>query len=149
MLLIACLNLAILNLVRAERRSFDSAVRIALGASRVQLLRQALVEALLLAVLGTLLGVAVAAMGLDTLIALSPADTPRLDEVRIEGRVRLFALALTVATSLLFGLLPARRMAQNRGEHPLTTSRRTTATIRAATWAACLSPLRRPSAPCS
>ena len=75
-LLIACLNLAILNLVRAERRGFDSAVRIALGASRVQLLRQALVETPLLAVLGTLLGVAVAAMGLDTLIALGPRIHP-------------------------------------------------------------------------
>jgi predicted permease len=124
-LLIACLNLAILNLVRAERRSFDSAVRIALGASRVGLLRQALIEALLLAALGTFLGVAVAAMGLDTLIALSPADTPRLDEVRIDGRVLLFALALTVTTSLLFGLLPAWRMAQNRGEHLFAAARRT------------------------
>ncbi len=128
-LLIACLNLAILNLVRAERRSADSAVRIALGASRMALLRQALIEALLLAVLGTLLGIAVATTGLDTLIALSPADTPRLDEVRIDGRVLLFALALTVATSLLFGLLPAWRMAQSRGEHVLITGRRTTATI--------------------
>ena len=130
-LLIACLNLAILNLVRAERRSLDSAVRIALGASRAQLLRQALVEALLLAALGTLFGVAIAAMGLDTLIALSPADTPRLDEARIDGRVLLFALALTVTTSLLFGVLPAWRTAQSRGEHVLTTGRRTTATIRA------------------
>jgi putative ABC transport system permease protein len=124
-LLIACLNLAILNLVRAERRSFDSAVRIALGASRVELLRQALVEALLLAALGTLLGVAVASTGLDTLIALSPADIPRLDEVRIDGRVLLFALALTVATSLLFGLLPVWRMAQSRGEPLLAAGRRT------------------------
>lgn len=70
-------------------------------------------------------------MGLDTLIALSPADTPRLDEARIDGRVLLFALALTVTTSLLFGVLPAWRMAQSRGEHVLTTGRRTTATIRA------------------
>jgi len=124
-LLIACLNLAILNLVRAERRSFDSAIRIALGASRMELLRQPLVEALLLGVLGTLLGVAVTAMGLDTLVGLSPADTPRLDEVRMDGRVLLFALALTVATSLLFGLLPAWRMAQGRAEHVLATGRRT------------------------
>ena len=124
-LLIACLNLAILNLVRVERRSFDSAVRIALGASRVELLRQALVEALLLAALGTLLGVAAAAMGLNALIALSPTDTPRLDEVRIDGRVLLFALVLTVTTSLLFGLLPAWRMAQSGGGHLLAAAKRT------------------------
>ncbi len=124
-LLIACLNLAILNLVRAERGGFDAAVRIALGASRVELLRQALVEALLLAALGTLLGVAVAAMGLDTLIALAPADTPRLEEVRIDGRVLLFALALTVSTSVLFGLLPAWRVARSQGEHLLASAGRT------------------------
>lgn len=124
-LLIACLNLAILNLVRAERRGFDAAVRLALGASRVELLRQALVEALLLAALGTLLGVAVAAMGLDTLIALAPANTPRLEEVRIDRRVLLFALGLTVTTSLLFGLLPAWRVAPRQGEQLLASARRT------------------------
>jgi len=131
-LLIACLNLAILNLVRAERRSFDSAIRVALGAGRVVLLRQALIEALLMAVLGTVLGVMVAAAGLDTLIALSPADTPRLDEVRIDGRVLLFALALTVMTSLLFGLLPAWRAGPNRGEHLLAARRTATSTRGAA-----------------
>jgi len=124
-LFIACLNLAILNLVRAERRGFDSAVRIALGAGRRQLLRPALIETLLVAGLGTVLGVAVAATALDALIALSPADTPRLDEVRVDGGVLGFALILTVATSLLFGLLPAWRMAQGGAEQVLAAGKRT------------------------
>jgi predicted permease len=110
-LLIICVNVANLLLVRAEARSADAAIRMALGASRAQLLRQALTETSLLAFLGGGLGVAVAAAGLRFLVRFAPADLPRLDEVRLDGRVLWFALALTTLTGLIFGLVPAWRTA--------------------------------------
>jgi len=111
LLLIACLNLGILGLVRAERRGLESAVRAALGASRTQLLRQALMETILIALPGAALGVAVASAGVDILLRIMPGDIPRLSEVRIDGNVLSFALALTGITMLLSGVLPAWRMA--------------------------------------
>ncbi len=127
-LLIACLNLASLSLVRAERHSFDAALRTALGASRTHLLRQVLTETGLVAVLGAALGVTVALVGLRLLVRVAPADIPRLNEVRIDGPVLLFALGVTVATMLLLGLLPAWRIAQSRPEHVLRAAGRTVAT---------------------
>ncbi len=127
-LLIACLNLASLSLVRAERRSFDAALRTALGASRAQLLRQVLTETGLVALLGTALGVTLATAGLRLLVSVAPRDIPRLNEVRIDGPVLLFALTVTVATMLLLGLLPAWRTAQSRPEHVLRAAGRTVAT---------------------
>jgi len=110
-LLIACLNLSVLALARAERRSHDAAVRSALGASRGQLLGQALLESAVLAVAGGALGLLLTYWGLDLLVGLAPADLPRLDEVRLDGRVLGFALAATIATALLSGLIPAWRTA--------------------------------------
>jgi predicted permease len=107
LLLIACLNLGILGLVRTERRGLESAVRVALGASRTQLLRQTLMEAILLALPGAVLGVAVASAGVDLLVRIVPADIPRLNEVRIDGTALFFALALTGATTVLSAVLPA------------------------------------------
>ncbi len=118
-LLIACLNLAILHLVQAERRSGDAAVRLALGANRLQLLRQALLEILLLTLLGAALGVMVARAGLGTLVRATPGDIPRLDQVRIDASVLLFALLLTGATTSLCGLLPAWRMARSNAAQAL------------------------------
>ena len=108
-LLIVCVNLANLLLARSERRSRDAAVRTALGASRRRLVREALTETLILAVVGGALGVAVAAAGLGTLVRSAPADIPRLDEVRLDPWVLLFALGITTLTGLLFGLAPAWR----------------------------------------
>ncbi|MGE5297260.1 MAG: ABC transporter permease, partial [Solirubrobacterales bacterium] len=125
LLLIGCLNLGILGLVRAEHRDQESAVRAALGAGRGQLLRQALVETLLIALPGTVLGVAVAFAGVDVLIRIMPADIPRLGEVRIDGRVLLFALALTGVTTLLSGVLPAWRVARTEVERVLKAGGRT------------------------
>lgn len=110
-LLIVCVNLANLMLARAERRSRESAIRTALGASRGQLIRMALVETLLIAFAGGALGVALAAGGLGALVKSAPADIPRLNEVALDGRVLLFAFAITAATGLLFGLAPAWRSA--------------------------------------
>ncbi len=124
-LLIACLNLAILHLVRAERRSFDSALRMALGASRIRILRQALTETLLLTALGTALGMLLASGGLDLLVRIAPAGIPRLDEVRIDANVLFFALLLMGSTALLCGTLPAWRTLRSRAEQVLRAGGRT------------------------
>jgi predicted permease len=125
LLLIVCLNLGILSLVRAERRGLESAVRAALGASRAQLLRQALTEIILIALPGAVLGVAVASAGIDVLVRILPADLPRLNEVRIDGSVLLFALALTGITTILSGVLPAWRMVGTNVERILKAGGRT------------------------
>jgi len=130
-LLIACLNLAMLNLVRTERRGFESAIRTALGANKTQLLRQALTEILLVAFMGGVLGIVMATMGLDALVRLAPAEIPRLDEVHIDGPVLLFAMTLTGLTALLSGLLPAWRMAQSHPRDALTAGAHTVTTTRA------------------
>ncbi len=108
-LLIGCVNLANLLLARSERRARDVAIRAALGASGGQLVRQALVETVFLAVIGGVLGVLLASAGLGALIRSAPADIPRLDEVRLDFCVLVFALAITTVTGLLFGLAPAWR----------------------------------------
>jgi len=124
-LLIACLNLAVLHLIRAEDRSRDAAVRLALGATRLQLLRQAMLETLLLTILGAALGVMIAWTSLGVLIRLTPGDIPRLDQVRMDAAVLLFALLLTGATTALCGLLPAWRMARSDAAHVLRAAGRT------------------------
>jgi len=108
-LLIGCVNLANLLLARSERRARDVAIRAALGASGGQLVRQAFVETLFLALIGGAMGVLLASAGLGALIRSAPADIPRLDEVRLDSGVLLFALAITTVTGLLFGLAPAWR----------------------------------------
>jgi predicted permease len=128
LLLIACLNLGILSLARAQRRDAESATRAALGATRLQLVRQALVEALLLALAGTAAGVMLATKGLTALVRIAPADLPRLSEVSIDARVLAFALGLAGATALLFGVLPAWRMAGARPGQVLQAARRTATT---------------------
>lgn len=125
-LLIACVNMTIIHLVRAEGRSFDAAVRLALGANRVRLLRQALTETLLLTVIGATLGVMVAWSGLGVLIRITPSDIPRLDQVRMDTHVLLFAVLLAGATALLCGLLPAWRTARSNAEQVLRAGGRTT-----------------------
>ncbi|MBV9760670.1 MAG: ABC transporter permease [Acidobacteriaceae bacterium] len=109
-LLIACANVANLLIARAFARQKEVAVRIAIGASRGQLLRQLLVESLLLAFVGGALGIAVAEGLTRGLLALMPAgDNPLLIHADPDMRILLFALALTLVTSLIFGLLPGMR----------------------------------------
>jgi putative ABC transport system permease protein len=108
-LLIACVNVANLLLARAATRQKENAIRAALGASRLRLLRQFLIENLLLAALGGTLGLALAFCSLDALIALSPKDVPGLAKAAIDGRVLGFTVALSVLTTLLFGIVPARQ----------------------------------------
>ena len=108
-LLIACANVANLLVVRAAGRSRELAVRAAIGAGRVQLVRQMLMESLVIATLGTLGGVALARVGVQVLLALGPKDLPRLDAVAIDPRVLTFAVFAGLATALLCGIVPALR----------------------------------------
>jgi putative ABC transport system permease protein len=109
-LLIACVNVAGLFLTRAEARRREIMVRAAMGASRAGLIRQLFLEAGALAVIAGAAGILAAQAGIRVLLWLAPRNLPRLDEIRIDGAVLLFALGLTTLTTLLFGLWPAWRL---------------------------------------
>ena len=106
-LLIACANVANLTLSRMASRDREIAIRAALGAGRWRVARQLITESLLLAAIGGSLGLALAAWGLDALVAFNPADIPRLTGVRVNAQALLFTLSASVATALIFGLVPA------------------------------------------
>ena len=108
-LLIACVNLANLQLARAINAERETAVRAALGASRGQLVGSRLAESLVLAFTGGLAGTALAFGGVRLLIALAPANIPRLGEVQVSLPVLFFSGALSIAAALLFGIFPALR----------------------------------------
>jgi putative ABC transport system permease protein len=108
-LLIACVNLANLSLARNLARQKEIAVRAALGAHRRRILGQLLTESLLLSLLGGVLGMALAAWGVQGLVRIAPEDLPRLAQVNIDWRVLAFALALSIVTGIVFGSVPALR----------------------------------------
>src|SRR5262245_20138943 len=108
-LLIACANVANLLVVRASARSRELAVRAAIGANRWQLVRQMLAESLVIAAVGTGLGLLLARAGVRALTLLGPKDLPRLDAVAVDPVVLTFAIVAGFATAILCGLVPALR----------------------------------------
>jgi predicted permease len=124
-LLIVCVNLANLFLALGERRARDAAVRAALGATRAQLMGQTMAEAFMTALAGGALGVLVAVYGVTLLVNAAPAGIPRLSEVTIDARLLLFGFLVTLATSVLFGLLPAWRSSRTDPQEALKAGGRT------------------------
>ena len=110
-LLVLIVNLANLSLARAAGRARDAAIRTALGASQARLVRQSLVESVILSAAGGTLGILLAWWGVNALVAAAPVDLPRLSEVHMDWRVLLFALAISLAAGIAFGVLPALRSA--------------------------------------
>jgi predicted permease len=113
-LLIACANVANLLLVRAQGRQQELAIRAALGATPWRIAAELLFENLILALLGGVLGLALAYAALRLLLAIAPSDLPRLQEIGIDGHTLLFSLAASLGASLLFGSVPVLKYAGKR-----------------------------------
>jgi putative ABC transport system permease protein len=131
-LLIACVNVANLLLARAEVRQREIAIRRAIGAGTSNLVRQLVIEGVLLSFIGALFGVLLAYGGLRLILAASQGSIPRYTEIALDGRVLLFTLAVSVATGLFFGLAPlAQFMARSLHDALKAAAGRTTATLQA------------------
>jgi putative ABC transport system permease protein len=113
-LLIACANVANLFLVRAEGRQQELAIHAALGAGGRRMAWELLSESLVLGVVGGAFGLALAAFGVQALVAVAPSGLPRVDDIGIDGVVVAFTLAISLAAGLLFGLLPVMKFATPR-----------------------------------
>jgi len=112
LLLIACANVANLMLVRTSTRERELAVRAALGAGWWTLVRQTLVEAFVIAAVGTMFGVALAKLGIHELLVIAPANLPRLNAIQIDGRVLAFSALAGLVSAMIFGVVPALRTAR-------------------------------------
>jgi putative ABC transport system permease protein len=108
-LLIGCANLANLMLAKSEARQREIAIRAALGAARSRIVQQLLAESLVLAAVGGALGALLASWAVKAFVASQPTTVPRLDQLTVDGRVLSFVAAISIATGVLFGLVPALR----------------------------------------
>jgi putative ABC transport system permease protein len=114
LLLIACSNVANLFLVRAEARTSENAVRMALGSGRGRLIRYALTESILLALIGGAAGVLLAYLGTRALVLVGPVSIPRLDEIGIRGSTLLYTGVVSIFIGFFFGLFPALHSGSNK-----------------------------------
>src|SRR5262249_42058958 len=112
-LLIACTNVANLMLARGIAREREMAIRMALGAGRLRLIRQLLTESTLLVLLAGAVGLFIASWGIQAVLSFSPANLPRLDGVGIDAKVLAFTTIVSLLTGLLFGLAPALKISQS------------------------------------
>ncbi len=126
-LIIACVNVTNLLLARGVRRRGEFALRAALGAGRIRLIRQLLTESLLLAAMGGVAGLVVAQLGVRVLIALSPSELPRVGAMGVNGTVLVFGLCVTTLIGLVVGLIPALRASRNDPQMGLRESSQRTA----------------------
>jgi predicted permease len=125
-LLIACANAANLLLARASSRQRELAVRMAVGAPRLRVMRQLLTESLLISFAGGALGLALAFSGVRALVSLLPADFPRANDIHVSAPVFAFTFAICLLTGILFGLAPALQAARTDPKEGLQKSGRTT-----------------------
>ena len=126
-LLIASVNVAVLQLARAMGRGREIAVRLALGARRGRLVRQLLTESLVVSLLGGAIGLAVAKLAVAGLLALSAGQLPRAADVTLDTTVVLFAIVVAIASGLLFGIVPALRISHGNAQQVLLDTRRSVA----------------------
>jgi putative ABC transport system permease protein len=124
-LVIVCVNVTNLLLAFGSRRRNEFAMRAALGAGRMRMIRQVLTESLLLAAIGGALGILVAEAGVRALVALSPPDLPRAGAIHVDGAVFAFGLAITTVIGLVAGLLPAVQASRGEATNALQHSSRT------------------------
>jgi putative ABC transport system permease protein len=117
--LIACANVAGLQLARAAARGREVAIRVALGAGRSRLIRQFLTECVLLGIVGGIAGIVLAYATVQGLISWIPSDVPRMNEIQVDGRVLGFGLALSLLSGIVFGLAPGWHVAGDRFSNAL------------------------------